>query len=97
MENQINQIFRQDEVSLIKHWDKQREEWITSIHPRIGGRLRLAHEQNESISIDTEIYKYDETVGIVVVVATCKTAKGTFNGIGMSLRSSVMRKSLQQY
>jgi hypothetical protein len=84
MENQINQTFRSDEVSLIKHWDKRREEWIKTVHPRIGGRLRLAHEQNENISIDTEIYKYDETAGIAVVVATCRTAKGTFKGIGMS-------------
>lgn len=84
MENQINQTFRPDEVSLIKHWDKARGEWITNVYPKISGRLRLAHEQNKSVSIETEIYKYDDSAGVAVVVATCKTIKGSFKGIGMS-------------
>jgi hypothetical protein len=82
MENQIDQTFRPDEVSLIKHWDKQREEWITNVYPKIGGRLRLAHELNDFIDIETHIYRYDEN--IAVIIATCKTIKGSFKGIGMA-------------
>jgi hypothetical protein len=37
---------------------------VKSIHPKIGGRLRLAHEQNQQISITTEIIRYDESVDV---------------------------------
>jgi len=80
--NEIKQEFREDEVALIHHWDKARNEWVTNVFPKVGGRLRLAHEQNETIDIETEIYKYDENVA--VVIGTCRTAKGCFKGIGMS-------------
>jgi len=82
MENPIKQEFREDEVAIIRHWDKARNEWVSNVFPKIGGRLRLAHEQNETITIETEIYKYDEN--IAVVIGTCRTAKGSFRGIGMS-------------
>lgn len=82
MNNDIKQEFREEEIAIIRHWDKQRNEWITNVFPKIGGRLRLAHEQNEAIDIQTEIYKYDENVA--VVIGTCRTAKGVFKGIGMS-------------
>lgn len=82
MNNELKQEFREDEVALIRHWDKARNEWITNVFPKVGGRLRLAHEQNEAISIETEIYKYDENVA--VVIGTCRTGKGCFKGIGMS-------------
>jgi len=80
--NEIKQEFREDEVAFIRHWDKARNEWVTNVFPKVGGRLRLAHEQNEAIDIETEIYKYDENVA--VVIGTCRTAKGCFKGIGMS-------------
>lgn len=82
MNNELKQEFREDEVALIHHWDKARNEWITNVFPKIGGRLRLAHEQNEAISIETEIYKYDQN--LAVVIGTCRTHKGCFKGIGMS-------------
>lgn len=82
MNNELKQQFREDEVAVIRFWDKQRNEWISNVFPKIGGRLRLAHEQNEAISIETEIYKYDES--LAVVIGTCRTAKGSFKGIGMS-------------
>ncbi len=33
-----------------------------NIFPKIGGRLRLAHEENDQLSITTEIIKYDENL-----------------------------------
>ena len=83
MENQkTNQQFRENELAFIKRWDKERQEYITNAHPKIGGRLRLAHEANEELSIETEIVKYDGS--IAVVLAVCRTGKGSFKGIGMS-------------
>jgi len=52
------------------------------LHPKVGGRLRILHEQNESVSIESEIYKYDGS--LAVVIAKTRTGKGLFCGIGMS-------------
>jgi hypothetical protein len=83
MENQkINQQFREDEIANIRRWDKERNEYITNPFPKIGGRLRLAHEANEALSIETEIVKYDEQIAVVSAVS--KTSKGSFKGIGMA-------------
>jgi hypothetical protein len=82
MPEQAVHEFREDEVAVLRHWDKKRNEWITNIFPKLGGRLRLGHAQNEHISIETEIYKYDGT--IAVVIAKTRTDKGVFFGIGMS-------------
>jgi hypothetical protein len=49
---------------------------------KVGGRLRIAHDQNDSISITTEVVKYDGQVA--VVKASCTTDKGCYSGIGMS-------------
>lgn len=78
----INQQFKDDEITYIKRWDKERGEYVTSPFPKIGGRLRLAHEDNEALSIETEIIKYDER--IAVILATCTTKRGKFRGIGMA-------------
>ena len=83
MENRkIENQFRDDEIALIRHFDKQRQEWITNVYPKIGGRLRLAHEENEALSIETEVIRYDEQIAVVCAVST--TAKGRFKGIGMA-------------
>jgi len=83
MENEnINQQFRQEEISYIRRWDKERNEYVSIPFPKIAGRLRLAHEANEALSIETEIIRYDEKVA--VVIATSKTSKGSFKGIGMA-------------
>ncbi len=83
MENQnINQQFREDEIANIRRWDKERNEYITNPFPKIGGRLRLAHEANEALSIETEIIRYDEQIAVVSAVS--KTSKGCFKGIGMA-------------
>jgi hypothetical protein len=83
MANQTNgNQFRDDEIVIMAHWDKKEEKWVKSIYPKVGGRLRLAHEANEQMSITTEIIRYDEN--IAVVVAVCTTSKGSFPGIGMA-------------
>ena len=83
MENEnINQQFRQEEISYIRRWDKEKNEYVSNPFPKIGGRLRLAHEANEALSIETEIFRYDEQVAVVCAVS--KTSKGNFKGIGMA-------------
>ena len=83
MENQNNgNQFRDEEIVIMSHWDKKEEQWVKSVFPKVGGRLRLAHEDNEQMSITTEIVRYDETIAVVRAVTT--TAKGSFPGIGMA-------------
>lgn len=82
MANNGNQQFRDDEIVIMTHWDKKEQKWVKNIFPKVGGRLRLAHEENQQLSITTEIIRYDET--IAVVRAVTKTMKGTFPGIGMA-------------
>jgi hypothetical protein len=77
-----NNQFREDEIVIMIHVDKRTGEVVTRPYPKVGGRLRLAHEENGSLSISTEIIRYEETVAVVKAQATTK--KGTFNGLGMA-------------
>ena len=74
--------FREDEIVILTHWDKKEQKWVKSIHPKIAGRLRLAHEDNEQLSITSEVVNYDGNIAVVKVVST--TTKGDFPGLGMS-------------
>ncbi len=50
-------------------------------YPVVGGRLRLAHDENEKgLSIETAVIKYED--GIAVIQATVTTEKGRYNGLG---------------
>jgi hypothetical protein len=49
-------------------------------YPKVGGRLRLAHEENTVLSIETTIIQYDRE--IAVIQATVTTDKGKFTGLG---------------
>jgi hypothetical protein len=81
MANQTNgNQFRDDEIIILEQLRDGKT--VKSIHPKIGGRLRLAHEQNQQISITTEIIRYDES--LAVVKCETKTMKGSFPGIGMA-------------
>jgi hypothetical protein len=81
MANQTNgNQFRDDEIIILEQLRDGK--MVKSIHPKIGGRLRLAHEQNQQISITTEIIKYDEN--LVVVKAITSSMKGNFPGLGMA-------------
>ena len=74
--------FREDEIVILTHWDKKEQKWVKSVHPKIAGRLRLAHEDNEQLSITSEVVNYDGNIAVVKVVST--TTKGDFPGLGMS-------------
>jgi hypothetical protein len=80
MANQTNgNQFRDDEIIIL---DQLRDgKMVKNIFPKIGERLRLAHE-NDQLSITTEIIKYDENLAVVKAVST--TRKGSFPGIGMA-------------
>src|SRR6056297_257027 len=82
MTEQIKKQFRDDEIVVLRHWNKERQEYVSNVYPKVGGRLRLAHEANDAINIETRIYQYDEN--LAVVIATVKTMSGQFTGIGMS-------------
>ena len=59
--NNSNQ-FRDDEIIMI---DQLRDgKIVKNIFPKIGGRLRLAHEENDQLSVTTEIIKYDENLAV---------------------------------
>jgi hypothetical protein len=80
MGNNNGNQFRDDEIIILEQF--RDGTLVKSIHPKIGGRLRLAHEQNQQISITTEIIRYDESVAVVKAVTS--TMKGSFPGIGMA-------------
>ena len=75
-----NNQFREDEIVIMSHVDKRTGEVVTRPYPKVGGRLRLAHEENGSLSISTEIIRYEDDVALVRALATTK--KGYFNGLG---------------
>jgi hypothetical protein len=70
--------FRDDE--LVSRKVKVGQEWQTRVFPIIGGRLRILHENNDSLSIQTEIVRLDND--FAVVKATVESKKGKFNGTG---------------
>jgi hypothetical protein len=51
--------FRDDEIIILEQLRDGK--MGKNIFPKIGGRLRLAHEENDQLSITTEIIKYDES------------------------------------
>lgn len=80
-ENNGNQ-FRSDEIVMMRRLNKRTGEYVESEFPKVGGRLRLAHSQNDTLDIQTEVFKYDGSLAIVK--ATCTTNKGIYSGIGMA-------------
>ena len=80
---QVNgNTFRPEELISMRYYDKKKGQWIETDYPKVGGRLRIAHEQNSSLDITTDIIQYDGSVA--VVKALCVTEKGTYSGIGMA-------------
>jgi hypothetical protein len=72
--------FRDDEIIILEQ--SRDGKMVKNIFPKIGGRLRLAHEENDQLSITTEIIRYDENLSVVKAVTS--TNKGSFPGLGMS-------------
>jgi hypothetical protein len=81
MANQTNgNQFRDDEIIILEQFRDGK--MVKNIFPKIGGRLRLAHEENDQLSITTEIIKYDENLAVIRAITS--TIKGNFPGLGMS-------------
>lgn len=70
--------FREDE--LVSRRVKVNGEWQTRIFPVVGGRLRLAHEENQSLNLQTEMVNWDGQFAIFKCCAG--TSKGQFVGYG---------------
>jgi hypothetical protein len=70
--------FREDE--LVSRKVKVGLEWQTRVFPVVGGRLRILHESNDHLSIQTEIVRLEPD--FVVVKAAVESQRGKFNGTG---------------
>ena len=53
-----NNQFREEEIVVISHVDKRTGEVVTRPYPKVGSRLRLAHDEHDSLSISAEIIRY---------------------------------------
>ena len=81
MANQTNgNQFREDEIIILEQFRDGKT--VKNIYPKIGGRLRLAHEENDQLSISTEIIRYDESLAVMKAVTSIN--KGSFPGLGMA-------------
>lgn len=72
--------FREDEVVVRR--SKVNGEWVENRYVKVGGKLRVLHQENEQVSIMTEILRLEPDY--VVCRATVTTSKGTFTGIGVA-------------
>jgi hypothetical protein len=73
-----NGAFREDE--LVSRKVKINGEWQQRTFPIIAGRLRLAHEQNDNLSLQTELVTWDGQYAVFKCCAA--TGKGRFIGYG---------------
>jgi hypothetical protein len=58
----------------------------TRVFPVVGGRLRLAHEANDKLSLSTEMISWDGQYA--VFRCSAETEKGCFGGYSTSKRNS---------
>ncbi len=70
--------FREDE--LVTRKMKVNGEWESRTFPVVGGRLRILHENNDHLGIQTEIIRLEPD--FVVVKAAVESQRGKFNGTG---------------
>jgi hypothetical protein len=84
--------FREDE--LVTRKVKVNGQWEARTFPVVGGRLRLAHEQNDNLSLQTEMITWDGQYAVFKCAAV--TAKGQFVGYGTanSQRDTKLAESL---
>ena len=68
------------ESELIHRKVKVGNEWQTRTFPVVGGRLRILHENNDHLGIQTEIIRLEPD--FVVVQAAVESQRGKFNGTG---------------
>jgi len=60
--NANNNQFRDDETIILEQLRDGK--MVKNMYPKIGGRLRLAHEENDQLSITTEVIRYDESADV---------------------------------
>ena len=84
--------FRDDE--LVSRKVKVGNEWQTRVFPVVGGRLRLAHEENQNLHLQTEMVSWDGQYAIFKCRAV--TSKGDYVGYGTanSQRDARLAESL---
>ncbi len=84
--------FREDE--LVTRKIKVNGQWETRTFPVVGGRLRLAHEQNDNLSLQTKLVSWDGQYAVFKCCAV--TRKGQFVGYGTanSQRDTRLAESL---
>ncbi len=84
--------FREDE--LVTRKVKINGEWQTRTFPVVGGRLRLAHEENDALSLQTKLVRWDGQYAVFKCCAV--TGKGQFvrYGTANGQRDSRLAKSL---
>ena len=75
---ETNGQFREDE--LVHRKVKVGNEWQTKSFPIVGGRLRLAHEENDNLSLATEMVSWDGQYAVFRCLA--ETRKGSYIGYG---------------
>jgi hypothetical protein len=80
MSTNANGQFREDEVVVRR--SKLNGEWVENRYVKVGGKLRVLHQENEQVCIMTEILRLEPDY--VVCRATVTTGKGTFSGIGVA-------------
>jgi len=74
--------FQQSEIVMFNRWNDKDGKSKSIIYTKINGRLRLAHNENDQLSITTQIIKYD--ADLAIVCANTVTEKGSFSGMGMA-------------
>ncbi|MGO9120965.1 MAG: hypothetical protein ACLQPD_25565 [Desulfomonilaceae bacterium] len=84
--------FREDE--LVSRKMKINGEWQTRTFPVVGGRLRLTHEENDKLSLQTKLVSWDGQYAVFKCCAV--TGKGEFIGYGTAntQRDSRLAESL---
>jgi hypothetical protein len=84
--------FREEE--LVSRRVKVGNEWQTKTFPIVAGRLRLAHEENQSLNLQTELVNWDGQYAVFKCCAV--TGKGQFIGYGTanSQRDARLSESL---
>jgi len=84
--------FREDE--LVSRKVKVNGQWEIRTFPVVGGRLRLAHEENDKLSLQTTLVNWDGQYAVFKCCAV--TAKGEFIGYGTAntQRDSRLAESL---
>ncbi len=84
--------FREDE--LVTRKVKINGDWQTRVFPVVAGRLRLAHEENDNLSLQTKLVSWDGQYAVFKCCAV--TGKGQFIGYGTanSQRDARLAESL---